>query len=142
MKKIKNLLLIVFFLILAISFTSQSDWFFSCLIANANAVNKGYNLYIDEPTIAKGYTVNGFDELKLSLVPGILSEDTEVEIIQLNEDLPEPWNLDRVSNFYQFEFKNKAAYDDHKPLYIQFLLESRLLPKPSHSTPAAPTTTT
>ncbi|MCK5061868.1 serine hydrolase [Candidatus Parcubacteria bacterium] len=120
MKKIKNLLLIVFFLILAISFTSQKDWFFSCAIAETKPANKGYNLHLDEPTIAKGYTVNGFDELKLSLVPGILSKGTAVEIIQLNEDLPEPWNLDRVSNFYQFEFKNKAAYDDHKPFYIQF----------------------
>ena len=107
MKKIKLLFLAVFFLA-----------FFS--LAEAKAENKGYSLHLDEPTIAKGYTVNGFDELKLSLVPGILSAETNVEIIQLNEDLPEPWNLNRVSNFYQFEFKNKAAYNDHEPFYIQF----------------------
>lgn len=120
MEKSKNWILTILFVILGIILTSPIDWFFSCPIAAAETVNKGYSLYLDAPTILKGYTVNGFDELKLSLVPGILSKGTDVEIIQLNENLPEPWNLDRVSNFYQFEFKNKAAYDDHKPFYIQF----------------------
>src|SRR3989339_439780 len=82
--------------------------------------NEYYSIRLDKPTIAKGYTVAGFGaEIKLSLVPGILSDATGVELIKLDESLPMPWQLDRLSPVYQFEFKNKAAYDNHKPFYIQ-----------------------
>ncbi|OGF27151.1 hypothetical protein A2331_00150 [Candidatus Falkowbacteria bacterium RIFOXYB2_FULL_34_18] len=85
------------------------------------ADNEIYSINLDKETITKGYTVTAFDdELKLSLAPGILNESTNVEIVRLNEEMPSPWNLDRVSNIYQFEFKNKAAYDNHTPFYIQF----------------------
>lgn len=85
------------------------------------AVNPQYHINLDKATIAKGYTVSAFnDGLKLSLVPGILSEDTGVDVLELNEPLEMPWRLDRISKIYQFEFLNKAAYDNHKPFYIQF----------------------
>ncbi|MDD5294856.1 MAG: serine hydrolase [Patescibacteria group bacterium] len=83
--------------------------------------NQYYFINLDKATIAKGYTVGAFnDELKLSLVPGILSEATGVDVAQINENMPTPWQLDRISNIYQFEFRNKAAYDNNKPFYIQF----------------------
>ena len=87
----------------------------------ASAVNKNYFINLDAPTIAKGYTVAAFDNaLKLSLTPGILRESTGVDIIELREDLPWPWSLDLISNVYQFEFRNKSAYDNTRPFYIQF----------------------
>lgn len=89
-------------------------------LSEEGIVNKYYNLNIDHATLAKGYTVEAFDKLKLSLVPGVLSSSTDVEIIELHEPIDEPWQLHRVSDFFQFEFKNKAAYDNHKPYYIQF----------------------
>ncbi|MFA6106897.1 MAG: RlpA-like double-psi beta-barrel domain-containing protein [Patescibacteria group bacterium] len=80
-----------------------------------------YRITLDKATIAKGYTVAYPDNsLKLSLVPGILSEDTPVEILKLDEPFSYPWELERISPVMQFEFKNKAAYDNHKPFYIQF----------------------
>jgi D-alanyl-D-alanine endopeptidase (penicillin-binding protein 7) len=80
-----------------------------------------YFVNLDKDTIAKGYTVAAFeDNLKLSLVPGVLSEDTGVDIIQINEDMPLPWQEDKISEIYQFEFRNKKAYDDSRPFYIQF----------------------
>lgn len=83
-----------------------------------------FNINIDKATIDKGYTVTAFnDDLKLSLVPGILSEATPVEIHILDEPLEMPWSLDRVSKVYQFEFKNKQAYDNSKPYYIQMAYE-------------------
>jgi len=85
--------------------------------------NKEYSIILDKKTIAKGYTVEGFGDLKLSLVPGILSSSTPVKIIQLNEKMNSPWNLERISKIYQFEFLNKQAYDNHKPFYIQFAYE-------------------
>jgi len=82
--------------------------------------NREYSIKLDKKTIAKGYTVNAFDHLKLSLVPDILDEATPVEVVELNEEMPMPWQFKRLSKIYQFEFKNKNAYDNHKPFYIQF----------------------
>lgn len=82
--------------------------------------NEYYSMNIDKSTIDKGYTVTAFnDSLKLSLVPGVLSSSTDVEMVKLNENIPGPWQLDRISPIYQFEFKNKAAYNKAKPYYIQ-----------------------
>ena len=88
------------------------------------SLNKNFSIRLDKATIAKGYTVSAFnDDIKLSLVPGILSEDTLVDVVELNEVMPEPWNIDMLSKIYQFEFLNKNAYDNHKPFYIQISYE-------------------
>lgn len=82
--------------------------------------NEVYTMNIDKATIDKGYTVAAFsDSLKLSLVPGVLSSSTDVELIKIYDDMPGPWQLDRISPIYQFEFKNKTAYQKEKPYYIQ-----------------------
>jgi D-alanyl-D-alanine endopeptidase (penicillin-binding protein 7) len=84
-----------------------------------------FSINLDKETIAKGYTVAPFDgALKLSLVPGILSESTRVDSEILNENIASPWRFDRLSKIYQFEFRNKAAYDNHKPFYIQLSYDS------------------
>jgi len=82
--------------------------------------NREYSIRLDKETIAKGYTVTAFDKLKLSLVPGILDEATPVEVIELKEEMPLPWKFEKISEIFQFEFKNKQAYDNHKPFYIEF----------------------
>jgi len=88
--------------------------------------NKIFNITIDKATIDKGYTVTAIDDkIKLSLVPGILNEATPVEVIELNEPFSMPWAIDRVSAVYQFEFKNKSAYDNHTPFYIQLSYEEQ-----------------
>jgi hypothetical protein len=90
----------------------------------AEELNEFYHINLDQATIAKGYTVSSFeDSIKLSLVPGILSEATGVDVVKLNETIDLSWKLEKLSNIYQFEFQNKEAYDDHKPFYIQFSYE-------------------
>ncbi|PIT95559.1 hypothetical protein COT96_00580 [Candidatus Falkowbacteria bacterium CG10_big_fil_rev_8_21_14_0_10_38_22] len=91
------------------------------IVPAANRVNNYYSINLDQATITKGYTVSAFaDSLKLSLMPGILKDSTRVEIVELNEPIDLPWQLDKISKIYQFEFKNKAAYDNQQPFYIQF----------------------
>ncbi len=46
-----------------------------------------------------------------------------MDITQINEEMPMPWQMDKLSKIYQFEFRNKGAYDNHKPFYIQFAYE-------------------
>lgn len=82
--------------------------------------NEQFYINLDEATIARGYTVAAFDDdIKLSLVPGILASSTGVDILKLHEEMVMPWQVDKISDIYQFEFRNKAAYDNHKPFYIQ-----------------------
>lgn len=82
--------------------------------------NRYYTINLDAATIARGYTVSVFDNaLKLSLTPGILNRSTGVDALELNEKIDGPWQLERISEIYQFEFKNKSAYDGEKPFYIQ-----------------------
>jgi hypothetical protein len=107
---------------------SLSIWFFSCSPVQAQEEatlqNEEFHINIDKATIAKGYTVAAFkDKIKLSLVPGVLDEDTDVDALLLREEIPTPWQLRKISETYQFEFKNKDAYDNHTPFYIQLSYE-------------------
>lgn len=111
-KKIINLFLLAFLV---------SSFVCPVYFAKGSEINEKFSINLDKATIAKGYTVTAFDDsLKLSLVPGILSESTRVDCEIISEDMPIPWNLEKISPIYQFEFRNKVAYDDHKPFYIQF----------------------
>jgi serine-type D-Ala-D-Ala endopeptidase (penicillin-binding protein 7) len=96
------------------------------LMEGAVDKNRYYTINLDHPTILKGYTVSGFENsLKLSLVPGILSADTRVDMVELNEEMDMPWNMKKISRIFQFEFVNKQAYDNHKPFYIQFSYDEK-----------------
>jgi len=117
MKKIQILVLSIFF---AVSFVGSQALAVENQTRVSTPENKEYSIRLDKETIAKGYTVSAFNKLKLSLVPGILNEATPVEIIELHEEMPMPWQFERLSDIYQFEFKNKQAYDNHKPFYIEF----------------------
>ncbi len=110
----------IFFVVLAWLLIAPSSVFSSEQLDNFENFTKTYEITIDKATIDKGYTVSAFDDsLKLSLVPGVLASATPVEALLLHEPLEMPWRLDRISEIYQFEFKNKQAYNNHKPFYIQ-----------------------
>ncbi|MFH1030042.1 MAG: RlpA-like double-psi beta-barrel domain-containing protein, partial [bacterium] len=111
--------IVISFLILTLAQTAGS--FIYAAETAEQPENLSYFINLDKKTIKKGYTVSAFnDAIKLSLVPGLLSESTGVDIIELNETIDNPWQLERLSKVYQFEFRNKVAYDDKKPFYIQF----------------------
>lgn len=122
-RKFKVILLILSVLSISAGFVYADD---DIVDNSAQSVNKEYHINLDKPTIAKGYTVSAFDNgLKLSLVPGILNDGTGVDILEINEEMAMPWRLARAGKIYQFEFLNKAAYDSHKPFYIQFSYDKR-----------------
>jgi len=110
--------IIIFFLILTLAQTAGS--FVYAAETAQPTENRSYFINLDKETIVKGYTISAFDDaIKLSLAPEILSDATGVDAIELNETVNGPWQLERISKVYQFEFKNKSAYDNKKPFYIQ-----------------------
>ncbi len=110
--------IIIFFLILTLA--QMAGDFVYASETEIQPPNRLFSINLDTATIAKGFTVSAFDQaLKLSLIPGILSQSTGVEAVELNEPVDVPWQLNQISRVYQFEFKNKSAYDESKPFYIQ-----------------------
>lgn len=110
--------IIIFFLVLTLALTAGSFIYASETVQPA--ANRSYFINLDKETIAKGYTVSAFDgAVKLSLAAGVLSDATGVDVLELNEISNDPWQLERISKVYQFEFRNKAAYDGTKPFSLQ-----------------------
>jgi D-alanyl-D-alanine carboxypeptidase len=96
------------------------------VLAGEPAALDVFSLDLNKETIAKGYTVSSFGgSLKLSLAPGILSESTRVDCEIIGEEMPLPWKLEKLSKIYQFEFRNKAAYDNSRPFYIQISYDKK-----------------
>ncbi|MEI6596876.1 MAG: RlpA-like double-psi beta-barrel domain-containing protein [bacterium] len=110
--------MIIFFLTLTLAQTAGS-FIYAAETAEPQE-NRSYFINLDKETINKGYTISAFDNaIKLSLAPGILSESTGVDAFELNEVIDSPWQLERISKVYQFEFRNKSAYDNSRPFNIQ-----------------------
>lgn len=108
---------------------AQGDFVPAAMEPTIGSISHNYHINLDQPTIAKGYTVSAFNTktsgLKLSLVPEILGEATGVDMELLDENMEMPWQVERISEIYQFEFLNKQAYDNHKPFYIQLAYNER-----------------
>ena len=79
------------------------------------------DLHIDTPTLARGYTVKSNDQNFLfGIRPEVLAVETRVVVKQFDKsdfDFPEGWVA--ISDVYEFDIFNKAAFQDTKPLQIQ-----------------------
>ncbi len=79
-----------------------------------------FYININKSTALSGYTINAFDEsVKISLPPGALNDASGVEIKEISEEMEMPWQVDKISKIFQFELKNKTAYDAKNPLGVQ-----------------------
>jgi len=83
------------------------------------------DIFVDTPTIAKGYTVVSDDErFYLGIRPEVLAVETRVVVKQYDSDQFEfPDGLRAVSNVYEFDIFNKDAFQDEKPLIIRIKTE-------------------
>ena len=79
------------------------------------------DLHIDTPTLSRGYTVKSNDQNFLfGIRPEVLAVETRVVIKQFEKSefvYPEGW--EPISDVYEFDIFNKAAFQDEKPLQIQ-----------------------
>ncbi len=82
-----------------------------------------YKLSVDTPTLHKGYTLSVFDEgLRVGIFPEVLAVETDIffkNFKQPDQVLPLPEDKNIVSNIYEFDISNKAAFQDEKPLIIE-----------------------
>jgi len=120
----------LFFLILIISlFTFHFSLFTSPAKAGEPWANREWRLYIDEPTILKGYTVvAGDNEFKLGVVDRAISQAATAVLRELNEawaptgpiidQYGNELNYTRVSSAWEFDFLGDPRIGVlNKPLY-------------------------
>lgn len=87
-------------------------------------------VFLDEPTIIKGYTVQSPDEnLKLGILPEAVKGPTQIDIKILDPDimadtLPDDKTL--LTPIYLFDVLNKDAYDNTKYYWFELNYDSGL----------------
>jgi rare lipoprotein A len=111
---------ILFFIIILNLLISQTVLADDVLISNAveNAQNNFF-IVLDQKTLEKGYTAS-FDLFKLGIGSGAIKGDSAVEIIKVDgAEMPLSKNKRLISEIYQFDIKNKALFNNKKPLSLE-----------------------
>lgn len=72
-----------------------------------------YLINIDEKTAGRGYEIKAFDgAFSLILPKGVLSGSSGIKMERIvDEAFDEPWQLDKLSEVFQYEILNSSAYD-------------------------------
>lgn len=106
-----------FFLILTLALTVAS---FVYAAEEENAAPLTYHLNINKTTAIKGYEIKAFQgEFGLILPKGALKNQTGLDMKKINEDMNLPWQLEKLSDIYQYEILDQAAYDKKKPILAE-----------------------
>jgi len=129
MKRVAKTNVLILFIGLVFLFTAKdSDAF--------EAERNGYFLYLDAPTIQKGYTLGSLNgDIRLGITPGVLTEASEVEIktCKIDEDSREtakitslninylniPQDKRLISDVHEFDIKNKKGFSSKIPLALE-----------------------
>jgi len=82
-----------------------------------------YDLFIDTPTLARGYTVEPFaGDFKVGIFPEVLSEETIITFKRFSQ--PAKWHeapfaMAYQTDIYEYDIKNQAAFKNEKPVIIE-----------------------
>jgi len=115
---------IIFFLTLTLAQMAGS--FIYASEPGVASENRFYFINLDQQTAAKGYTASAFNgAIKLAFTAKALNQASGLEIIELNEKIDNPWQLERLSKVYQFELRNKSAYNGAKPLSLEIKFDKQ-----------------
>ncbi|KKR91693.1 MAG: Penicillin-binding protein [Candidatus Falkowbacteria bacterium GW2011_GWA2_41_14] len=86
----------------------------------ARQEENSFFININKATTEKGYAIKPFGGLfNLILPKGILKDASGVAIKKVDEPMDLPWQLEKLSEIYQYELFNKAAYNGKKPLIVE-----------------------
>jgi len=117
------------FRIILLSFLLLTSYFFFGLpvlaeggILETATVNNQQVFSLGDKENSVGYTASAFnDAFKVSLPPNSLATSTSVDLNleTVQENLPTPWNLNKLSAIYKFSFSDDGVYGGAKPLDIQ-----------------------
>ena len=104
-----NKKIVFFFLILTLALTAGGFVFAD---QPATSAENEFYINISKATADKGYEIKAFaGAFSLILPKGILKDSSGIQINRLDEEATSslPWQLDKLSGIFQFEFTNKSA---------------------------------
>ncbi len=82
-----------------------------------------FELFIDTPTLAKGYTAEPFaGQFRVGIFPEVLSEETNITFKKFSQPEqwhPAPFSKQYLTDIYEFDISNKAAFKNTKPVIIE-----------------------
>ena len=113
----------ILFLILTLA--PMAGGFVYAAEAEVNIENQ-YFININQATADKGYTVKAFGgSFSIILPRGAAKQATGIEIRKIDEDLSLPWQLNKLSEIFQYQLMNKSAYDGARPLVVEIKFDSQ-----------------
>jgi rare lipoprotein A len=120
MTKIIKKMSILFFIIILNLLISQTVLADDAVIPDTSEDTQNtFAIVLDQATLAEGYTAS-FDLFKLGIGAGALKSDSVLEVIKMDgEEMPLPENKRLISEIYQFDIKNKALFNNKKPLNLE-----------------------
>lgn len=79
------------------------------LVGDDNPINLEASYLVDSSEFKAGKTIKAFNNNFRLIFPKTtstlgLTESAEIKLTQLNEDVATPWNLNKISQVYQFDF--------------------------------------
>jgi D-alanyl-D-alanine carboxypeptidase len=81
---------------------------------------------LDSASINQGTTTSAFGgKIKFIFKAAALKDTTGIEIAEINEEMNMPWQLDKISKIYQFDFKNKSAYGTSTSFGVDFKYDKK-----------------
>lgn len=82
-----------------------------------------YNLFVDTPTLSKGYTAEPFGgNFRVGIFPEVLSVETNItfkEFSRPEQWHPAPFGRIYLTDIYEFDISNKEAFKNKKPVIIE-----------------------
>ena len=94
---------------------------FLVLPFSAQAITLITDINLDQGALKRGYTVSSEDNnFQLGIFPDVLSEESRVVLKQYDRNefsFPAEWSP--VSDVYEFDIYNKAAFKNNKPLVMR-----------------------
>jgi predicted GIY-YIG superfamily endonuclease len=86
-----------------------------------------YSLFIDQDTLSKGYTLTSRDKIfYVGITPDVLTEPGQVVTKHFSREIFNyPKGMKPVSDVYEFDLKNKQAFNDERPVWIKIKPFSR-----------------
>ena len=94
---------------------------------DAQAVTLITDVNIDAVALSNGYTIEGQEgKFKLGIFPEVLSEESRVVLKQFDRNefvFPDGWAA--VSDVYEFDIFNKAAFKNIKPLIMRISADNK-----------------
>ncbi|MDD4333087.1 MAG: RlpA-like double-psi beta-barrel domain-containing protein [Patescibacteria group bacterium] len=112
----KILLLLILLTLVVGNFANAADGIETAVLV----ANPEISLQLEKKSIKDDLVVvSPNNKFNLIIKPKLLVTDSDLIITEINEDMPIPWQYNKLSNIYQYDFRNSKSFDAKELLTIK-----------------------